>query len=90
MAIPSLKQSSATLRKSCKSSRAPSTRVAPPPQTWLDCLYQEGTSENNRKAKFYKLTSNGRKQLQKFETTKWNKLTRAIARILSVRFGHAR
>jgi PadR family transcriptional regulator, regulatory protein PadR len=42
---------------------------------------QEGTSENNRKAKFYKLTSNGRKQLQ-VETTKWNKLTRAIARIL--------
>jgi PadR family transcriptional regulator PadR len=42
---------------------------------------QEGTSENNRKAKFYKLTSKGRKQLQ-VETARWGKLTRAIARIL--------
>ena len=46
---------------------------------WI--VSQEGTSENNRKAKFYKLTSKGRKQLQ-VETTKWGKLTRAIARIL--------
>jgi PadR family transcriptional regulator PadR len=46
---------------------------------WI--VSQEGTSENNRKAKFYKLTSKGRKQLQ-LETTKWDKLTRAIARIL--------
>ncbi len=42
---------------------------------------QEGISENNRKAKFYRLTAKGRRQLQ-VETTKWDKLARAIARIL--------
>ena len=42
---------------------------------------EEGTSENNRRAKFYRLTAKGRKQLV-VETTKWDKLTRAIARIL--------
>jgi len=42
---------------------------------------QEGVSENNRKAKFYRLTAKGRKQLQ-IETTRWDKLARAIGRIL--------
>ena len=42
---------------------------------------EEGTSENNRRAKFYRLTAKGRKQLA-VETTKWNKLAGAIARIL--------
>jgi PadR family transcriptional regulator, regulatory protein PadR len=41
-----------------------------------------GTSTNNRKARFYSLTAVGRKQLAK-ETTKWNRLTAAIARILA-------
>jgi PadR family transcriptional regulator len=41
----------------------------------------EGTSENNRRAKFYRLTAKGRKQLA-VETTKWDKLASAIARIL--------
>lgn len=41
----------------------------------------EGTSENNRRAKFYRLTAKGRKQLAA-ETTKWDKLAGAIARIL--------
>ncbi|HXY09517.1 MAG TPA: PadR family transcriptional regulator [Terriglobales bacterium] len=40
-----------------------------------------GTSTNNRKARFYKLTSAGRKQLVK-ETTKWRRLAAAIGRIL--------
>src|SRR5712691_11815736 len=40
-----------------------------------------GTSENNRRAKFYRLTAKGRKQLD-VETNKWNKLAGAIARIL--------
>ena len=40
-----------------------------------------GTSENNRRAKFYRLTRGGRKQL-KVETSKWDKLAGAIARIL--------
>ena len=42
---------------------------------------EEGTSENNRRAKFYRLTREGRKQL-KLETNKWDKLAGAIARIL--------
>jgi PadR family transcriptional regulator, regulatory protein PadR len=46
---------------------------------WI--TFEDGTSENNRQAKFYRLTSTGRKQLQ-VETTRWDKLARAIARIL--------
>ena len=42
---------------------------------------EEGTSENNRRAKFYRLTAKGRRQLA-IETTKWEKLAGAIARIL--------
>jgi transcriptional regulator len=45
---------------------------------------EEGTSENNRKAKFYRLTPLGRKQLS-VATTKWDKLAGAIARILHAR-----
>jgi transcriptional regulator len=46
---------------------------------WISAKW--GISTNNRKARFYSLTSAGRKQLVK-ETTKWNRLTAAIARIL--------
>lgn len=42
---------------------------------------EEGTSENNRRAKFYGLTAKGRKQLA-VETSKWQKFAGAIARIL--------
>ncbi len=42
---------------------------------------EHGTSENNRRAKFYRLTAKGRKQLS-IETSKWDKLAGAIARIL--------
>jgi PadR family transcriptional regulator len=42
---------------------------------------EDGTSENNRRAKFYRLTPQGRKQLA-VETSKWDKLAGAIARIL--------
>jgi len=42
---------------------------------------EEGTSENNRRAKFYRLTNQGRRQLE-VETSKWDKLAGAIARIL--------
>ena len=42
---------------------------------------EEGASENNRRAKFYRLTAKGRKQLV-LETSKWDKLAGAIARIL--------
>ena len=40
-----------------------------------------GVSSNNRKARFYSLTAAGRKRLVK-ETSKWNRLAKAIARIL--------
>src|ERR1700694_5772030 len=42
---------------------------------------EDGTSENNRRAKFYRLTGKGRRQLVT-ETSKWDKLAGAIARIL--------
>jgi PadR family transcriptional regulator, regulatory protein PadR len=42
---------------------------------------EEGTSENNRRAKFYRLTAKGRRQLA-IETSKWEKLAGAIARVL--------
>jgi transcriptional regulator len=40
-----------------------------------------GTSENNRRAKFYSLTATGRRQLA-VETSKWERLAEAIGRIL--------
>jgi PadR family transcriptional regulator, regulatory protein PadR len=46
---------------------------------WI--AFDEGTSENNRRAKFYRLTASGRKQLE-VETSRWDRLARAIARIL--------
>jgi PadR family transcriptional regulator, regulatory protein PadR len=48
---------------------------------WISAKW--GTSSNNRKARFYSLTTAGRKQLVR-ETTKWNRLSKAIARILGV------
>ena len=49
---------------------------------WI--IFDEGISENNRKAKFYRLTRQGRKQLA-VETTKWEKLAQAISLILRPR-----
>jgi PadR family transcriptional regulator, regulatory protein PadR len=46
---------------------------------WISARW--GTSTNNRKARFYSLTSAGRKQLVK-ETTKWKRLAAAIGRVL--------
>jgi transcriptional regulator len=43
--------------------------------------FDEGTSENNRRAKYYSLTARGRTQLA-IETSKWDRLAGAIARIL--------
>jgi PadR family transcriptional regulator PadR len=51
---------------------------------WITASW--GTSTNNRKARFYKLTRSGRKQLVK-ETSKWNRLAGAISRILSAEAG---
>src|SRR4029077_8177796 len=46
---------------------------------WIASFW--GTSENNRKAKYYRLTPAGRKQLIA-QTTRWDQVVRAIGRIL--------
>jgi PadR family transcriptional regulator PadR len=48
---------------------------------WISAAW--GISKNNRKARFYRLTKTGRKQLV-IETTKWNRLAAAIGKILGV------
>jgi PadR family transcriptional regulator len=47
---------------------------------WISAEW--GVSKNNRKARFYKLTISGRKQLAR-ETAKWKRLAAAIGRVLS-------
>ena len=49
-------------------------------RAWIASFW--GTSENNRKAKYYRLTPEGRKQLAA-QTSRWEELVRAIGRILS-------
>jgi PadR family transcriptional regulator PadR len=46
---------------------------------WIKARW--GSSENNRRAKYYELTRSGRKQLQAEETA-WRKLTAAVAQVL--------
>jgi PadR family transcriptional regulator len=46
---------------------------------WID--FAVGESENNRRAKFYRLTAAGRRQLAA-ETSKWDRMVTAIGRIL--------
>ena len=46
---------------------------------WIASFW--GTSENNRKAKYYRLTPEGRKQLAA-QTSRWDEVVRAISRIL--------
>jgi transcriptional regulator len=43
---------------------------------------EDGLSENNRKARFYRLTAKGRKKLSA-ETSKWERFSGAIARLLA-------
>ena len=47
---------------------------------WIAAFW--GTSENNRKAKYYRLTPAGRKQLAA-QKSRWDQLVRAIGRIMS-------
>ena len=42
-----------------------------------------GTSENNRRAKYYELTKSGRQQLE-VEKDAWDKLTAAVAQVLDM------
>jgi PadR family transcriptional regulator, regulatory protein PadR len=46
---------------------------------WISAAW--GTSENNRKARFYMLTKTGRKQLAR-ETARWRRMAAAIGRVL--------
>jgi len=46
---------------------------------WLSAYW--GVSENNRKAKFYKLTQAGRKQLVT-EASRWRQMVEAIGRVM--------
>jgi PadR family transcriptional regulator PadR len=46
---------------------------------WIKAWW--GASENNRRAKYYELTKDGRKQLEA-ERTEWEKLAAAVAQVL--------
>ena len=46
---------------------------------WIKARW--GTSENNRRAKYYELTKSGRRQLE-VEKDAWDKLTAAVAQVL--------
>ena len=46
---------------------------------WIDAEW--GLSDNNRRAKYYKLTKSGRKQLS-VETNTWKRMTAAIDKVM--------
>jgi len=46
---------------------------------WIASFW--GTSENNRKARYYRLTAPGRKQLTE-QTSRWDRLVHAVNRVL--------
>ena len=46
---------------------------------WIASFW--GTSDNNRKARYYRLTPAGRKQLN-VETSRWERMVRAISGVL--------
>ena len=47
---------------------------------WIASFW--GTSENNRKAKYYRLTPEGRKQLKE-QSSRWAELVRGIGRVMN-------
>jgi transcriptional regulator len=53
-------------------------------RAWISAEW--GVSENNRKARFYRLTENGREQLVQ-KTSEWERLTRAMALVLGGKAG---
>jgi transcriptional regulator len=53
-------------------------------QGWIDSEW--GTSENNRKARFYSITRWGRKQLA-VETDNWERISGVIGRVLRLEEG---
>jgi PadR family transcriptional regulator PadR len=53
---------------------------------WVSSYW--GSSENNRKAKFYRLTAAGRKQLVR-ETSRWRLMKRAIGLVMGEEFAES-
>jgi transcriptional regulator len=53
---------------------------------WIESNW--GTSENNRKAKFYVITETGRRQLAK-EAAYWERLTGVMDKVMAMRPGEA-
>ena len=53
---------------------------------WVSSFW--GTSENNRKAKFYRLTAAGRRQLVR-ETGRWRQMARAIGLVMGEEFAES-
>jgi len=51
---------------------------------WISAEW--GTSDNNRKAKFYSITKQGRKQLAK-DAAYWERLSTVMARVLALEAG---
>ena len=51
-------------------------------QGWIDAEW--GLSENRRRAKFYRLTAEGRRQLR-HATGTWSTFSQAVGRVLSAR-----
>jgi transcriptional regulator len=48
---------------------------------WISARW--GTSENNRKAKFYSITTRGRKQLNE-DMAYWQRLSEVMARVIAI------
>ena len=48
-------------------------------QGWIDSTW--GVSDNNREAKFYRLTRTGQRQLQR-ETEQWARMSEAVGKVL--------
>jgi len=46
---------------------------------WIASFW--GTSENNRRARYYRITAEGRRQLHE-QTTRWDEIVKAINRVL--------
>jgi PadR family transcriptional regulator, regulatory protein PadR len=66
--------------------RADNPRCIPPyailgreDRGWIEAEW--GLSDNNRRAKFYRLTSSGRKELES-RVRNWSRFTRAVDRVI--------
>jgi DNA-binding PadR family transcriptional regulator len=51
---------------------------------WISAAW--GTSDNNRKAKFYSITKKGRKQLAE-DAVRWQRLSSVMGRVLALQEG---